>query len=218
MWTRHGRVIWLCLTKQHSQTQEFLLGLFSHHSSETEGETWGDRHRDRVRRRKIRGDGRGNISLAWNKTQLPERHASFMSTYFFNTKEGGKKGNLWMEKRKLRSPGAKSSWSPQKCPLRGVQWSLRDLKCHDLIGCQPEIEAPDWLWHIPESNPLQLTFPLMSPYQVIHDCRRQLKCATRRRHTKSSPSGSWTVPVLQRNICTMVTKTLAAPHRPPFFL
>lgn len=37
MWTRCSRVIWLCLTKQHSQTHEFLLGPFSHHWSETEG-------------------------------------------------------------------------------------------------------------------------------------------------------------------------------------
>lgn len=37
MWTCYCRVIWLCLTKQHSQTHEFLLGPFSHHWSETEG-------------------------------------------------------------------------------------------------------------------------------------------------------------------------------------
>lgn len=95
-------------------------------------------------------------------------------TYFFYVYivlgDRKKRSNLWMEKRKLRSPGAKSSWSPQKCPLRGVQWSLRDLKCHDLIGCQPENEAPDWLWHIPQSNPLQPPFPLMSPNQIISDC------------------------------------------------
>lgn len=158
----------------------------------------------------------GEETFLWHETKHNyQRDMLLLCLHTSSTQRRGKKGNLWMEKRKLRSPGAKSSWSPQKCPLRGVQWSLRDLKCHDLIGCQPEIEAPDWLWHIPESNPLQLTFPLMSPYQVIHDCWRQLKCATRRRHTKSSPSGSRTVPVLLRNICTMVTKTLAAP--PLFF-
>lgn len=162
MWTRHSRVIWLCLTKQHSQTQKFLLGLFSHHSSETGGGgTRGDGQGDRIREREIRGGERGNISLAWGKIQLPERHTTLRPK---------KKSNLWMERRKQRSPGAKSSWSLQKCPLRGVQWSLRDLKCHDLIGCQPEIEAPDWLWHIPQSNPVRLTFPLMSPHQIIHGC------------------------------------------------
>lgn len=81
--------------------------------------------------------------------------------------DGGKKSNLWMERRKDLV-----EWKvhDQKCPLCGVRWSLVDLKCHDLIGCQPEIEVPDWLWHIPHSNPL-------SPSAQPNYMRLKLKCA-----------------------------------------
>lgn len=162
MWTRHSRVIWLCLTKQHSQTQKFLLGLFSHHSSKTGG--GGDSGRRTGRQNKRERD-----QGWWERKHFfgMRQNTITRETYYSKTE---KKSNLWKERRKQRSPGAKSSWSLQKCPLRGVQWSLRDLKCHDLIGCQPEIEAPDWLWHIPQSNPVRLTFPLMSPHQIIHGC------------------------------------------------
>lgn len=159
MWAHHRRVIWLCLTKQHLQTQKFLLRLFSHHRSEAVA--GGGMDRDRIWQRDQGQRERGNISLAWSEIQLPDRHTSLRER---------EKSNLCKEKRKQRSPGVKSSWSPQKCPLRGVQGSPGNPKYHDLIGCQPETETPDWLWHIPHSNTLQLAFTLLLPYQIICGC------------------------------------------------
>lgn len=52
MWMHRSRVIWLCLTKQHSQTpKKFLLLLISHHWHR--GGMKGDRQRQNKREREI---------------------------------------------------------------------------------------------------------------------------------------------------------------------
>lgn len=135
MWTRYSRVIWLCLTKQHSQTQEFHLGSFPIIG----GRQRGDRQRDRMKANEIRGDERGNISLAWSKIQLPERHASLTSTYFCGTR--GKKQFMDGEKE------AEISWSEKFRNVHCVKvsglsgtrstmtWLAVILKLRRLIGC-----------------------------------------------------------------------------------
>lgn len=58
-----------------------------------------------------------------------------------------------------RGEGTGISWdvfrNVSSLDLTGLSGSL---KCHDLIGCQPEIVEPYWPWHFVYSNPGQLTF------------------------------------------------------------
>ena len=131
MWTRHSRVIWLCLTKQHSQTQKFLLGLFSHHSSEAGAGRGrggrGDGQGDRIREREIRGGERGNISLAWGKIQLPERHTTLrLKKKKKQFMDGEKEAEIsWSEKFMISSEMS-SAWS-------------------SVVSRGPEVPWPDWL-------------------------------------------------------------------------
>ncbi len=136
MWTRHSRVIWLCLTKQHSQTQKFLLRLFSHHSSETGGgEREEDRRTDRERERDQGGE-RGNISLAWGKIQLPERHTSLRQKK--KAIYGWRKGSRDLLERKVHDllrnvlcvefSGLSGTWS-------AMTWLAVSLRLRRLIGC-----------------------------------------------------------------------------------
>lgn len=137
MWTRHSRVIWLCLTKQHSQTQKFLLGLFSRHSSETGGGgTRGDGQGDRIREREIRGGERGNISLAWGKIQLPERHTTLRpkKKAIYGWREGSrdllerKVHDLFRNVLCVEFSGLSGTWS-------AMTWLAVSLRLRRLIGC-----------------------------------------------------------------------------------
>lgn len=128
MWTRCSRVIWLCLTKQHSQTHEFLLGPFSHHWSETErrqAERPNEREWDQGRweRKHFFGMKQNTITR--------ETCFSYVHIPLQDTGKEKKKGNLWMEKRKLRSPGAKSSEMSSASRL--------------VVSQGPKVPWPDWL-------------------------------------------------------------------------
>lgn len=149
----------------------------SHHSSETGGT---DRETEWKREWSQQWERKHFFGMRQNKIT---REAYFSKTkpkkYFMEEEKEAEMS--WSEKFMISSETS-SAWSSVV--------SLRDQKCHDLIGCQPETEVPDWLWHIPLSNPLWLTFPLMLTYHIIHEWS-QLKCVK----LVLKPSSGWFKPL-----------------------
>lgn len=132
MWAHHRRVIWLCLTKQHSQTQKFLLRLFSHHWSEAVargvgGGGWTERQ-NKTERSGAERERKHFFGMKWNTITREtcfskrERKKQFM--------QREKEAEIsWSEKFMISSEMS-SAWSS------GLSW-------------EPEVPWPDWLsaWH-----------------------------------------------------------------------
>lgn len=100
----------------------------------------GETGREAEWKSEIRGDERGNISLAWSKIQLPERHASLTSTYLCRTRgkkrqfmDGEKEAEIsWSEKFRnvlcIKVSGLSGTRS-------AMTWLAVSLRLRRLIGC-----------------------------------------------------------------------------------
>lgn len=167
MWTRHSRVIWLCLTKQHSQTQKFLLLLFSHHSTETEGE-WRetDRHRMGEREREREITAVRQETFLWHEAKYNyHRDVLYLSKI--------EKSNVCKEKKEAEiSRSEKFMISSEMSSA----WSL-------VVSWGPEVPWPDWLsacdWGallaVAHSTFWPVPSKLMSPHQKYTRLQRTVK-------------------------------------------
>lgn len=137
MWTRHSRVIWLFLTKQHSQTQEFLLGLFSHHSSETGvwgegglGETGRETEWERERSGAMREE-----TFLWHEAKYNYQRDMLLLRLHTSVRLK-KKRRQFMDGEKE----AEISWS-EKFMISSEMSSAQS----SLVSQGPEVPWPDWL-------------------------------------------------------------------------
>lgn len=134
MWTRHSRVIWLFLTKQHSQTQEFLLGLFSHHSSETGVGGLGETGRETEWERERSGAMREETFL-WHEAKYNYQRDMLLLRLHTSVR-------LKKKKKEAIYGWWKGSWDLLE---RKVHDLLRNVLCTEFTGLSGTWSALTWL-------------------------------------------------------------------------
>lgn len=123
-----------CLTKQHAQTQKFLLQLFSHHWVETGVGGHKREMRGKYKRRETKGSEKGNISLARGKIKWPETYLSKTEKAAHAKSKGSRDLLEWKVHRLFRNvlwmefSALSGSWS-------AMTWLAVSLRRRRLIGC-----------------------------------------------------------------------------------
>jgi len=133
-----------CLTKQHSQTQKFLLRLFSHHWIETQavrswGVTgWGDETR-RQNERKTEKSGAGREeTFLWHETKYNYQRDILVLDRIYVKRKGSRDLLEWKVHALFRNvfcmefSSLLGSWS-------AMTWLAVGLRVRRLIGCDTSV-------------------------------------------------------------------------------